>query len=75
VAPSTLPSSATTPHSGSLPFSSSPIPEDGETSPIERGVEKMKDLILEGLTSNMRPQSWYYRVHFSLWKRQLMIGA
>jgi len=64
VAPNTLPSSATTPHSGSLPFSSSPIPEDEEASPIEKGVEKMKDFILAGLTSNMRPQSWYYRVLF-----------
>jgi hypothetical protein len=62
IAPNTLPSSATTPHSGSLPFSSSPISEVEEPSPVERGVEKMKDYILAGLTGNMRPQSWYYRV-------------
>ena len=68
VAPNTLPSSATTPHSGRLPFSSSPIPEDDESSPIERGVENMKEFILASLTSNMRPQSWYYRVIFLLLK-------
>ena len=64
MAPGSLPTSASTPHSGRLPFSpNSPTEtEDGEISPVERGVEKMKDAILVGLPKEVIPQSWYYKV-------------
>jgi len=64
ICPGSLPTSASTPHSGRLPFSpNSPTEtEDGEISPVERGVEKMKDAILVGLPKEVIPQSWYYKV-------------
>ena len=64
IAPDTLPTSAVTPRMGSLPFSTSnascTISE--ESSPVENGVEKMKDEILRGLPAGLMPQGWYYRV-------------
>jgi hypothetical protein len=70
IAPDTLPTSARTPNSGSLPFSAGQAvggiaEEDAEMgSPVERGVEKMKDVILEGLSMELKPQTWFYRVWF-----------
>ena len=66
IAPDTLPTSAVTPGRTSLPFSTTTttctVPE--ESSPVEKGVEKMKDEILRGLPTELIPQGWYYRVHF-----------
>jgi hypothetical protein len=64
-APSSLPSSAVTPVVGSLPFSNTSlgVVEEGEqTHAVEKGVEKMKDVILAELPEDLRPQGWYYRV-------------
>lgn len=60
IAPDTLPTSAITPRSTSLPFGST-VPEEG-SSPVENGVEKMKDEILRSLPLELMPQGWYYRV-------------
>jgi hypothetical protein len=64
IAPDTLPTSAITPPRGSLPFAK--VSEQvEEKSPLEKGVEKMKDEILRGLSAaaeELTPQGWYYRV-------------
>jgi len=31
-------------------------------SPVERGIEKLKDEILRGVSETLMPQGWYYRV-------------
>jgi hypothetical protein len=58
IAPDTPPSSAS-PQSGRIMFT--PVSEE-IPSPVNSGVEKMKDLILEELPSELKPQSWFYRV-------------
>ena len=43
--------------------SRSPGVIEEEQSPVaEKGVEKMKEVILSGLPKELRPQSWFYRV-------------
>jgi hypothetical protein len=65
IAPDTLPTSAITPPRGSLPFAK--VSEQvAEESPLEKGVEKMKEEILRGLSEELSPQGWYYRVFFFL---------
>ena len=58
VAAQNLPISA---QSGKFPFARSPVLEEQESSE-KRGVEKMKEVILNGLQEELKPQSYFYRV-------------
>jgi hypothetical protein len=58
VAPENLSTSVRTPQTGK--YQSEVLQEQPTT--VERGVEKMKEVILSGLPEECKPQSWFYRV-------------
>ena len=64
VAPSILPMSAHSPKGGQVLLNKSLVLE--ETA--ERGVEKMKEVVLSGLSDELKPRSWFYRVFSSHWQ-------
>jgi hypothetical protein len=61
VAPENVPVSLHTPQSGKSSWSPGVIEEEQSTV-AEKGVERMKEIILKGLPEELRPQSWFYRV-------------
>jgi len=73
LSPGALPSSAVTPLSGRLPFSDnnviSPTTEDEDeiVTPLENGIDKIKDFILSSLPETLKPQSWVYKVSYAKW--------
>ena|SRR5277367_5138535 len=73
VAPENVPISVHTPQSGKASWSPGVIQEE-QTPMTEKGVEKMKDVILSELTEELRPQSWFYRVCVLWVTRRLIIG-
>lgn len=56
--------------------SQSPGVIEEEQSPVaEKGVEKMKEVILSGLPEELRPQSWFYRVYRPSQSVSLMVDS